>query len=278
MYIFLVVVMPVFELKFFSAFVILILSLAAGFYPFHQRSKGDRLRQFPAGEALASGVFLGAGLMHMLVSANAQFMHLHVTYPLASLIAGVMFLILLSLEHLSREIYEKVHREKLIDCTYSASEQHDCRGPKSLSIIAAMILSIHSLIAGTALGVSRSFGLSMMVFIAIVSHKWAASFALSVQLNKSSLSPRAAAILFVVFCLMAPLGIMIGQYLDHYKILNQYLYSTPVLMSLAAGTFLYLGTLHGLKRAVMVDKCCNLKRFNLVLVGFLMMALVAYWL
>ncbi len=270
--------MPVFELKFFSAFVILLLSLAAGFYPFHQRSKDGRLKQFPAGEALASGVFLGAGLMHMLVSANTQFTHLHVKYPLAPLIAGIMFLILLSLEHVSREIYEKVHRQKLIDCAHSASEQHDCRGPTSLSIIAAMILSIHSLIAGAALGVSRSFGLSMMVFLAIVSHKWAASFALSVQLNKSPLSSRAAISLFVIFCLMAPLGIIVGQYLDHYEILSEYIFTTPILMSLAAGTFLYLGTLHGLKRAVMVDKCCNLKRFNLVLVGFLMMAVVAVWL
>ena len=42
----------------------------------------------------------------------------------------------------------------------------------------------------------------------------------------------------------------------------------PILLSASAGTFLYLGTLHGLERCVMVERCCNLKDFSFVIIGF----------
>ena len=45
----------------------------------------------------------------------------------------------------------------------------------------------------------------------------------------------------------------------------------------SAGTFLYLGTLHGLSRAVMVQQCCNLKQYTFVIIGFSLMAIVAIW-
>jgi len=47
--------------------------------------------------------------------------------------------------------------------------------------------------------------------------------------------------------------------------------------ALAAGTFLYLGTLHGLENATLVKPCCDLKRFYFVILGFGVMAVVAIW-
>jgi hypothetical protein len=38
-----------------------------------------------------------------------------------------------------------------------------------------------------------------------------------------------------------------------------------------------LGTLHGLERCVMVERCCNLRDFSFVIIGFLLMASVAMY-
>ena len=73
--------------------------------------------------------------------------------------------------------------------------------------------------------------------------------------------------------LMTPLGIYIGWYIEH-GIEAQSVFA-PILIATSAGTFLYLGTLHGLERCVMVQRCCNLRHFSFVIIGFLLMALVA---
>ena len=77
------------------------------------------------------------------------------------------------------------------------------------------------------------------------------------------------------FSLMTPIGIIIGTaattFLSNYPLLQ------PIFSSLAAGTFLYLGTLHGLEKATLIKQCCDLKRFNFVVIGFAIMAVVAIW-
>jgi zinc transporter ZupT len=81
--------------------------------------------------------------------------------------------------------------------------------------------------------------------------------------------------LFGIFALMVPLGVVFGTLATQY--LTQYPLVEPIFSALAAGTFLYLGTLHGLKHAVMIEKCCDLRRFTLVIIGFAIMAVVAVW-
>ena len=114
-----------------------------------------------------------------------------------------------------------------------------------------------------------------MLFLAIITHKWAESFAIAVQLNKSSLTTKKSIGFFLVFALMSPLGIFIGWYLEHG--VETHTLIDPVLIAVSAGTFLYLGTLHGLERCVMVQRCCNLRDFSFVIIGFLLMASVAYY-
>ncbi|WP_235602862.1 ZIP family metal transporter [Piscirickettsia litoralis] len=137
------------------------------------------------------------------------------------------------------------------------------------------MLIIHSLLEGTALGLSGSFSLFAVILFAILAHKWAASFALAIQLSKSHLKMKYSLSLFLFFALMTPLGILFGDVisskLSHIHSLE------PIFSSLAAGTFLYLGTLHGLNRAVLIEKCCNLKHYSYVVLGFALMAVVAIW-
>lgn len=242
-------------LKLFFGLSILAVILIAGWYPFKKRLSNSHV-DFPVGETLATGVFLGAALLHMLPEANSMFYKLGYHYPFAYIITGSIFLLFLWFEHLGKEIYH-----------------HHDRSYPAFAIVAWLMLSIHSLVLGTALGFSHDYALVVMLFLAIIVHKWAESFAIAVQLNKSSLRPRHSFIFFMIFALMTPLGIFIGWYLGH-GVQTDSLFD-PILVATSAGTFLYLGTLHGLERCVMVERCCNLRDFSFVIIGFLLMASVA---
>ncbi|WP_302473898.1 ZIP family metal transporter [Legionella sp. PL877] len=238
-----------------STFVVILL---AGWYPFKKRIKSDGHIDFPIGETLATGVFLGAALLHMLPDSNMLFNQMGYHYPLAFIITGAVFLMFLWFEHLGKELYH----------------HHDASHP-AFAILACCMLSIHSLMLGAALGFNHSNSMIIMLFLAIIAHKWAESFAVAVQLNKSSLSRAQSLGLFFIFSLMTPLGIFLGWYFGH-GIETDSLFD-PILIAASAGTFLYLGTLHGLERCVMVERCCNLRDFSFVIIGFLLMASVAIY-
>lgn len=137
------------------------------------------------------------------------------------------------------------------------------------------MLSVHSLMLGAALGFTQYNSMIIMLFLAIITHKWAESLAIAIQLNKSSMSTRKSMVFFFFFSLMTPLGIYFGWYFGHGVETNSLF--DPILIAASAGTFLYLGTLHGLERCVMVERCCNLSDFSFVIIGFLLMASVAIY-
>lgn len=249
--------------KWLALMLVLIMTLVAGAYPFIRKYK-DRLHSdFPVGESLAAGIFLGAGLIHMMGDASNAFYAHHVAYPIAFLLVGVTFLFFLLLEHIGKELYP-----------HTGCRDH-VGGRNPFAVLAVAMLSIHSFLAGAALGITDSLALSMIILMAILAHKWAASFALSVQINQANFKMKTALLLFTVFACMTPLGIVFGVWAS--QRLSQWPLLEPVFASLAAGTFLYLGTLHGLERAVMVKQCCNLRAFLYVIVGFSLMAVVAIW-
>ena len=182
---------------------------------------------------------------------------LHYDYPFAFLLAGASFLLLLLLEHVGRELYQS-------------------KGDSSaFAILAVVMLSLHNFLAGAALGLTTTLSMGLIILFAILAHKWAASFSLAVRINKSRVPIGWGVTMFVIFALMVPLGILMGTTVSHS--LAQYPLLEPVFGSLAAGTFLYLGTLHGLDRAPLIEQCCNLKCFMFVIGGFILMAIVAIW-
>ncbi|HAU1604066.1 TPA: zinc transporter [Legionella pneumophila] len=246
------------SLKIIFAVSIFIVILIAGWYPFKKRIKDDKHIDFPIGETLATGVFLGAALLHMLPESNALFKEMGYNYPFAFIITGVVFLIFLWFEHLGKELYH----------------HHDAEHP-AFAILAWAMLSVHSLMLGAALGFTQYNSMIIMLFLAIITHKWAESLAIAIQLNKSSMSTRKSMVFFFFFSLMTPLGIYFGWYFGHGVETNSLF--DPILIAASAGTFLYLGTLHGLERCVMVERCCNLSDFSFVIIGFLLMASVAIY-
>lgn len=246
------------SLKVLFAATIFIVILLAGWYPFKKRIKDDRHVDLPIGETLATGVFLGAALLHMLPEANALFQSMGYHYPFAYIITGTVFLIFLWFEHLGKELYHHHHAEH-----------------PAFAILAWAMLSVHSIMLGAALGLAHHNSVIIMLFLAIITHKWAESFAIAVQLNKSTMSKNKSLVFFLIFSLMTPLGIYIGWYFG--RGIETHSVFDPILIAASAGTFLYLGTLHGLERCVLVERCCNLRDFSFVIIGFLLMASVAIY-
>ncbi|OGT41514.1 MAG: zinc transporter [Gammaproteobacteria bacterium RIFCSPHIGHO2_12_FULL_40_19] len=244
--------------KLVSLLLILTVTLLSGFYPFFKKLKSNNALNFPIAEALAAGVFLSVALIHMLGSASDNFYELNFHYPLAFLLAGVMFLFLLLLEHIGREI---------------VAHEGDSSG--AFAVLAMLMLSVHAFLMGAALGLSASLSIGVLILFAILAHKWAESFSLAIQINKSHFSFKMNIILFCAFSLMTPFGIILGATVT--TTLGNYPLLEPIFSSLAAGTFLYLGTLHGLENATLVKQCCDLKRFYFVILGFAIMAVAAIW-
>lgn len=260
--------------KWLAAILLFVVALTAGWVPFVKRAQASASINFPTGEALACGVFLGVGLLHMLPDASAGFTAAGLDYPIAALLAGGMFLFLLWLEHLGMDYYQ--HQSEHEKAVIEHQQGHGCCShSKSFALIAFTMLSLHAFLESAALGLAQDFSIVIMLALAIFAHKWAECFALAIQLTKSALSPRTALMYFLIFALIAPFGIFVGGYASD-KVQNLPLLE-PTFLAIAAGTFLYLGTLHGLSRAVMVQQCCNLKQYTFVMIGFIMMAIVAIW-
>jgi len=245
-------------IKIIGTLLIFLMTLIAGSYLFLKKSTTQEHTSFPISESLAAGVFLGMALMHMFNDASESFYRLHFHYPLAALLMAVTFLFLLWLEHLGRELTEtKTQNENIF------------------SILATVMLSIHAFLMGVALGLSSVLSVAIILLLAILAHKWAESFSLAIQIAKSHFNHRTRLLLFFIFAMMTPLGILLGGFSVH--MLEKMPLLQPIFSSLAAGTFLYLGTLHGLENATLIKRCCELKRFYFVILGFMMMAVVAIW-
>jgi zinc transporter 1/2/3 len=252
--------MSLLSFKILAAVIILIIALLGGIWPFLRKtsSQHDKLLtfDFPLGESLAAGIFLGAGLLHMLPDAARAFYQAGYQYPFPFLIAAVGFLSLLSLEHISNSLKKDAHA--LLS---------------SVALLTATMLSIHSLLEGAAVGIAENFATTLIIFIAIIAHKGAASFALATHLTRSRLKFPVIVFAFSFFVLMTPVGIFAGSWVISTSSAHELL--TPIFSALAAGTFLYIGTLHGLDRAILIKHCDNKQAFFFMLLGFAAMAMVA---
>lgn len=89
--------MTVLEFKILAVVVIFLIGISSGLFPLRFAvSKGDQLL-FSIGNSLAGGIFLGAGLLHLLPD-GIEFLSGVSDYPLAMLIAASSLSVLLFLE------------------------------------------------------------------------------------------------------------------------------------------------------------------------------------
>ena len=241
---------------------ILGVSLAGGLLPLLQRQKAAGGQGFPMGQAFTAGVFLALALVIMLPAA----FHLWgkvlpgLDFPLASFLALCAFTTLLWLE----QIFLRAEKDSALPGRPS---------PAAFPVVMTILIAIPSFLLGTALGVSDT-AQAAMIFCAIMAHKGTAAFALALKMAASTLSRGKSWLLFLCFACSTPLGILAGGDIRAYLQGSVALGLKAAILSLAAGTFLYMSTLHELDHAPLIRQCATKKGFMVMLCGFGLTVLV----
>ncbi len=201
--------------------------------------------------------FLAPHFFHMLPDSIRSFSALHpgISYPIPELVCVGGFLLLLFLERIS------------------LTSEH-ARANNFIPYILALTLVIHALSEGAALGLESAYAETVMLFIAILAHKGTESFGLCVLLLRHALPYRKIFLILVLFSLMTPLGILFGSLITANGG-NQELAS--LFTAFAAGTFLYISTLHHVHFHHHGDEAQGMLEFGALTLGVVMMGVIALW-
>ncbi len=239
--------------KITAAITIWLIALCAGLAPLRMLSSYKNKLVFA--DFFASGVFLGIALFHLLPTAEHAY-HLGMGnngYPVGFLLCALGFALLYLLQRLRR---------------FS----------QNVGVFLFMILSFHSLISGSALGINMTMSNAVLIFIAIIAHKGAASFALSTKLHRDHFSAAKTTILIFIFALMTPIGILSATAISQIFLTHPGHMLEASFNAFAAGTFLYIGLMHaagehfsGFKQALKARHLMPLTA------GMGLMAIVAIW-
>lgn len=255
--------MGILEVKLGSAALIFACGLAGGFLPL-RFDESERSRRFLAvGNGFAGGIFLGAGLLHMLGDAQRTFSSFGTGYPIALLIAGCAFLAVLFLEMVAL-----AGRENVSSLPNAKTSPYP--------FILMVVLSVHSLIAGAALGLEGSVFASFALLIAILAHKGSAALALGVSLKMAAFGRRRFIAMIALFSCMTPIGVLGGFAYSRTVSGETALLVEAVFDAMAAGSFVYVAVLDIIEEAF-AEKVDLGVKFTVLTLGFVGMALLAVW-
>eukprot|EP01028_Stygiella_incarcerata_P014147 TRINITY_DN911_c0_g2_i1.p1 TRINITY_DN911_c0_g2~~TRINITY_DN911_c0_g2_i1.p1 ORF type:complete len:374 (-),score=66.25 TRINITY_DN911_c0_g2_i1:227-1234(-) len=211
--------MDIFWVKLIFLGFIFIISILGGIVPFYANPKRKSFELFlQLGDAFAGGVFLSAGLIHMLPDSDDTLRDAWgASFPFGALFAVVAIYILFLSEKLleqttlgsggadpvadskrSHSIIE-YSRQAGIDGakpileqdsgTYTHCEEsglsfhHFHARNKQAAMVLILALGIHSLFAGLGLGGADGYDIVVLLFIAIIAHKFFEAFALGIRLK-----------------------------------------------------------------------------------------------
>lgn len=247
--------------KIAAAVAIFLFGLGGGLLP-RRLALGPHARSVMSlGNIFAGGVFLGAALIHVLPDAQAGFAEAypHIDYPLFGLICGLSVGLML--------LIEKVGESLAPD---------GAGGEATYPALLMVILSIHSVITGIALGIENLHTQALVLLLAVLAHKGTAAFALGAAMlgdgsRRVALVPR-----IVTFSLTTPLGILLGSLMAEAFAGGGEVRFEAVFDAMAAGTFLFVSIFEILYREFRVTTRLP-ARLAALLLGYLLMALVAVW-
>ncbi|ELR18131.1 metal cation transporter, ZIP subfamily protein [Acanthamoeba castellanii str. Neff] len=138
--------------------------------------------------------------------------------------------------------HEHEHK-KLVAETADGHHHHHINVSTSYPLvpyILALVLSVHSVIEGMALGIGTNAEQTVILIIALASHKWIEAFAFSTSFVKEGVPVRRWIGILLMYSLMTPLGITGGIFLSDYLSGDNAILAEAIMESLAAGSFLYV--------------------------------------
>jgi zinc transporter 1/2/3 len=256
--------MEILWFKLLALLMIFAIGLVGGLLPTRIGRTKQGEENLVRGNALSGGIFLGAGLLHMLPDAqeNLRSIYPGVDFPLFALLCGIGFLLILMLE------------KAALRSSAVIGNPNDDR--VYYPMLLGLVLSVHSVIAGASLGLEASLLSSIAILIAIVAHKGSAAFALGISMYNNGFSLARHRIVVLVFSLMTPLGVGLGTYFSTTMSNDSATLVEGIFDSLAAGTFLYIAVADIISDVFEMAHERWLKSF-LVMAGFALMGLVAIW-
>lgn len=140
----------------------------------------------------------------------------------------------------------------------------------------AILFSIHSFIEGLALGVQTEVdAASVSILVAVVSHKIVEALTVGANFVKERIDLKQAVPVIAVYCLMTPLGILVGTGLTHGKGESATMIQC-ILQSLASGSFVYL-CIHEIVDEDNIHSVQAWPQVCLFAAGLGAMALLAVW-
>jgi zinc transporter 1/2/3 len=240
---------------------------------------GDRFMIW--GDTFAGGVLGGAGLVHLLSGGANGFQELApgLVYPLAFVLAGAGFLLILLIEAVI--VADPDPEKSPLHCGSRGASHEIGSGSQPAewhleSFILLLVLSVHSIILGLALGAQKSMTGALAVFIAIMAHKTMAGFALGVNYRRAGASLQRTVPAAAFFSSMTPAGILTGTGI--YALVSpggQQLFEA-IFNSIGAGTFLYIATLDIIRTEFELPGD-NWQKWLLATGGFSIMSVLAVW-
>ena len=269
-------------LRFASTVLIFAMGLVGGLIPWwvgRRASHGEHgahgIDWLSLGNCFAGGVILAAGFVHLLGDAASGYAAAYPQddFPWPFAIAAASFVSILAIERVLPRI---------------PAGDRSGGDPEAAALVAAaaggvfpylllLTLSIHSLIAGLALGTQTSSSGFAIVLVAILAHKGSAAFALGVSMHRAEIPRRRATPLIAGFAVMTPIGVLAGILLTSLASSDAEAAFEIWFDAIAAGTFIYIGALDIIREEFIPARNGRRRRFIATGVGLLVMTLVAIW-
>lgn len=283
--------------------VLLVIGVFGGLLPLKARElHSNRDRYLALGNTFSGGLFLCAGFSHMLGEAIEGFAELELPAepPLLLCLFGILTTLFVEKVLLSYFMDDGAHGSANADGTNGSSGDTGGGGvnshvghshahglltidhhrdgidstAKSRALVGStlqtymltILLSLHSIIEGVALGVEESIGDASRVLMAIAAHKAFAAFALGLSLVRGGANSATLFRIVILFGLMSPGGVVLGA-LFSYGLADatDSVWSSSI-QAFAAGSFVYVSLVEILLEEFAQPKDRALK-FVLVLLG-----------
>ncbi len=250
-------------IKLIAAALIFAAGLIGGLLPLLSKDSKASYRLFYYGEYFARGIFVSAGIVHLLADSQSIFVrtHPHFDYPIifAITVATIFFI-------------------SLIETSTNKIAQYRSFSQSWMPYLLMILLSIHSIIAGAALGISTSLSQVAIIFIAIISHKTAASFALGINMRAHKVERKMMITLIIIFSLMTPFGVIASSIVDAFISSDGASLAQAIFGAIAAGTFIYIGAFNRERLELNEDKRARIIPTLYFGLGIALMIVVAIWL